>query len=380
MSAQVYHAAQLFSGTQLLDDVHLFVEDGVVTALRHDAAGLEPAERGAVIGLSGLIAPGFIDVQVNGAAERLFNAQPDLLTLQTMLTTHQRFGTTAMLPTLISDRFEIMQRAADAVAEGIRAGLPGLIGVHFEGPHLARPKRGIHPTECLRGLTEQELDLYARADIGQVVVTVAPENVGVDVIGELVRRGVIVCLGHSEADLELVEAALAAGATGFTHLFNAMSGLQGRTPGLVGAALSHRESYAGLIADLHHVHPRNCELAVRIKGVDRIMLVTDAMHHVGSDAQTLNYFDTVIYRDGDKLTLADGALAGSALDMASAVRNCCSRIGLELASALMMASRTPAAFLGRPDLGGLAVGQRADFVQLGDQLRVQGTWVAGRKC
>jgi N-acetylglucosamine-6-phosphate deacetylase len=285
-----------------------------------------------------------------------------------------------MLPTVITEDFSVMLAAGNAIAQSIAAKTPGIIGVHFEGPHLSLPKKGIHPEQHIRPISEQEIALFCRKDMGQVLVTVAPENVSADVIKVLVSNNVHVCLGHSNADGETVAKALEAGATGFTHLFNAMSPLTSREPGMVGTALADTDSYCGLIVDFHHVHETACKLAIRTKSPGKIMLVTDAMSHVGSDQISLSYCDTQIVREGDKLTVPDGTLAGSALDMATAVQNCHHQLNIPLVDTLKMATSTPASFLGLgQQVGHLVPGAQANLQQLNGDLEVQSSWINGCK-
>lgn len=369
-----YLAETLFNGNEILNNVSMTVENGIITAIETGNKATDGVK------LTGLVSPGFVDVQVNGGGGVLFNQDPSLQALQTMVQGHAIYGTTAMLPTLITDELPVIERAADAMAEAISQGTAGIIGIHFEGPHLSEPKRGIHSSSFIRPVSDKELAQYCRQDLGKVIVTVAPENVPADIIAELVKQGVHVCLGHSNATADVVEKALQAGATGFTHLYNAMSPLTSREPGMVGVALNDNNSYCGLIVDHHHVHATSCQLAIKAKGWQRIMLVTDAMAHVGSDITSLPYLDTEIIREGDKLALPNGTLAGSALDMASAVRNTHQDLGVPLIDSLNMASATPAAFLGlEQQLGKLAIGYPADFVVLDENQRVQSTWIGGNK-
>ncbi|WP_416306946.1 N-acetylglucosamine-6-phosphate deacetylase [Neptunicella sp. SCSIO 80796] len=369
-----YIAETLFDGHDMLSDIALTVDDGKITAIT-PATNNQPG-----IVLPGLVSAGFIDVQVNGGGGVLFNQSPTVDALKTMVKGHAIYGTTAMLPTLITDQLAVIQQAADAMAEAIRQQTPGIIGIHFEGPHLSEPKRGIHSTDFIRPISDKELAQYCRQDLGKVIVTVAPENVPADIIADMVKQGVHVCLGHSNATADVVEQALQAGASGFTHLYNAMSPLTSREPGMVGVALNDARSYCGLIVDHHHVHTTSCQLAIKAKGWQKIMLVTDAMAHVGSDISSLPYLDTEIIRTGDKLSLPNGTLAGSALDMATAVRNTHQDLGISLADSLNMASMTPATYLGMQDsLGKLAVGYAADFVVLDTQQKVKSTWIQGKK-
>lgn len=367
-----YRPSLFFDGEQFHQDPCITIEDNQVLSL-------EPRAGAQIVELDGLLAPGFVDVQVNGGGGVLFNQAPMPGTFETMVRAHARFGTTAMLPTLITDGLGVIQQAADAMAQAITDKMPGVLGIHFEGPHLSEPKKGIHRQQFIRPISDAELEQFCRQDLGKVLVTLAPENVPPDVIRELVSKGVKVCLGHSNADVDKVLAAIEAGADGFTHLFNAMSAMTSRAPGMVGAALAS-DSYCGLILDHYHVHPVSAKAAIKAKGIERIMLVTDAMAHVGAQMDELPFFDTRIRRDGDKLTIPGGTLAGSALDMASAVRNCHRDLGFDLSKALQMAALTPASYLGLDkQIGKLKPGYRADMVLLDEQQQVKQCWIGGEE-
>jgi N-acetylglucosamine-6-phosphate deacetylase len=371
---QRYFANNLFDGKTLKHNQMITVEDGTIRSI-------ESAQfQDDFIQLSGLVAPGFVDVQVNGGGGVLFNNQPTLDTLIVMSRAHQQYGSTAILPTLITDDLATMHLAADAVASAIDANVRGIIGIHFEGPHLSQPKKGIHPAQHIRQISHEEMAIFKRTDLGLVCVTLAPENVSVELIEELVNAKVKVCLGHSNATAAQTFAALQAGAQGFTHLFNAMSPLQTREAGMVGAALLDLSSYCGLIVDHEHVDITSCQLAIKCKTPDRIMLVTDAMSHVGSEQIELQFAGMQISRQGNKLTIEGGRLAGSALDMATAVRNSLQNLHCSMQDALKMASTTPATFLGlQQQKGYLAPGFDADWVVLTDQYYVNATYIAGEQ-
>ena len=371
---QRYFATKMFDGKTIHHNQLIKVKDGKIDAI-------EPSKhQDDAIPLTGLVVPGFIDVQVNGGGGVLFNNQPSLETLITMSRAHQQFGSTAILPTLITDDLETMQKAADAMAQAIAQEVPGIIGIHFEGPHLSQPKKGIHPQQHIRQISSEEMALFTRQDIGLVCVTLAPENVPTEIIKELVSANVKVCLGHSNASAQQTQAALKAGATGFTHLFNAMSPLQGREAGVVGAALLDSTSYCGLIVDHEHVENISCQLAIKCKTAKHIMLVTDAMSHVGSDQAVLEFAGMQINRQGNKLTIEDGRLAGSALDMATALRNCIQDLNCTVEDALVMASTTPATFLELDNQKGyLSAGYDADWVVLNDKYNVNATYIAGEQ-
>ena len=371
MNRQTLLADKLFDGDQWLPATPVTIEAGRIVAL--DTVPGVPVRR-----VSGLLVPGFIDIQVNGGGGVLFNHTPSLAGLRTLTQAHARFGSTGVLPTIITDDVAVMQRAADAVAAARAQRLPGVLGIHFEGPHLAVAKRGVHSEQFIRELSDAEWALYRRRDLGIRVLTVAPETVSPDTIAQLVAAGVHVCLGHSNADYETVQRALAAGASGFTHLYNAMSPLTSREPGMVGAALLDRNSWCGIIVDGCHAHDASLQLALRSKPRGKIFLITDAMATVGSEQTEFAFFGGTVHRQGDRLLDERGALAGSTLDMATAVRESQRRLGIALDEALRMAARYPAEFLGVASRHGrIGLGQQADLVLLDAALQVQQCWIAG---
>jgi N-acetylglucosamine-6-phosphate deacetylase len=324
------------------------------------------------------LAPGFIDLQVNGGGDALFNDAPTPETIRRIIAAHRRFGTTALLPTLISDTSAKMKSAVAAV-EMLGGKEPGVLGIHLEGPFLCPEKAGVHAPRHIRHPTASDLDLITAHRPGVTLVTLAPEQVPLDFIAKLTRAGVRVALGHSMATYEQTCDAIAAGLTGFTHLFNAMRGLESREPGPIGAALDCADAFYGLIVDGVHVAPAMLRLALRGRG--RPILVTDAMPPVGGThaSFTLNG-DKISVREG-RCMRQDGRLAGSCLDMASAVRNCVRLLGVSLTDALRFASTHPAEFLGLDGkLGRLAPGFRADMVAIDcETVEVRHTWVAGER-
>ncbi|KPH59100.1 N-acetylglucosamine 6-phosphate deacetylase [Pseudoalteromonas porphyrae] len=365
-----YRAARLFTAENFIDNALFSVEKGVFN--------LETETTDPVIELDGLVAPGFIDVQVNGGGGAFFNADQSTECLDRIAKAHGQFGSTALMPTLITDKVEVMQAAADATAKAIREGVPGVLGIHFEGPHLSFPKKGTHSEQFIRPISEQEFAIYARQDLGIKMVTLAPENVSIADVERLVACGVKVSIGHTNADYATTIAALNAGADGFTHLYNAMSPFTSREPGVVGAALWHDNSWCGLIVDGHHVHPLSAQLAIRTKQRGKIMLVTDAMPPVGTDDMEFDFFDgRKVIRTGDRLNSSTGELAGSVLDMASAVRNTVNTLDVSLSESLRMAALYPAQYLDLKKKGRLLDGFDADFVVLDEHQYVKGTYIAG---
>lgn len=364
---------RLFDGEGFREGVAVLVEDGLVAAV------VEATRAPGAARVAGLLAPGFVDVQVNGGGGKLLNDDPSIETMAAIAAAHRRFGTTGLLPTLITDVPAKTALAMAAARSAIAARTPGVLGVHLEGPFLNPARKGVHDPALMRPPDEDDLaTLTAGVGGGVVHVTLAPERVAPGVIARLVKAGVVVAAGHTEASAERMDEARAEGLTGYTHLYNAMPPLAGRAPGPLGAALSERATFCGLIADLHHVGAHALKAAIAAKGRDRAMLVTDAMATVGTDLDGFELQGRRIVRADGRLTAEDGTLAGSDLDMATAVRNAVHALGVPLADALAMASATPAAFLGlQREIGHIAPGYRADLVALDGNLKVMETWIAG---
>ena len=328
----------------------------------------------------GWLMPGFIDTQVNGGGGVLFNDRTDVDGIRAIGAAHARYGTTGFLPTLISEEPARIAVALDAVDAAIDAGVPGVLGVHIEGPILNPARKGIHDAAKFRLLDPAIVALLTRPRRGRVMVTLAPELVAIDDLRALVAAGVIVSAGHSEADYATMIAAFDAGLTGITHLFNAMAPLHQREPGLVGATLDDPRPWSGLIVDGVHVAAPVLRIALKMRPLDRLMLVTDAMPSVGAvDKGFMLQGRRIDVADGI-CTYADGTLAGSDLDMAAAVANCVADLGIAPETAAAMAATHPAAFLGlSAERGRLAAGLRADWVVLDAALNPVETWIGGRR-
>lgn len=354
------------------------VLDGAeIAAVAPEADAPPDAERIDLEG--GRLAPGFIDVQVNGGGGVLFNDQPTVEGIAAIAATHRRFGTTGLLPTLISDDLQVIAQAMGAVDEAIAAGVPGVLGIHVEGPFLNVDRKGIHDPAKFRVLDEAAFALLTSLKRGVTLVTLAPETTTPDMIRRLAQAGVRVSAGHTDADYAQTRAALDAGMSGFTHLFNAMSPLASRAPGVVGAALEDQQAWCGLIVDGRHVDPVVLKLALRCRPADRFMLVTDAMPSVGlADKRFTLQGRPIRVEDGVCVDEA-GTLAGADLDMVACVRNAVAMLGVSWEDALAMASAAPANFLGMAGRrGAIAPGAAADLVLLDDAGEVRRTWIAGR--
>lgn len=376
--ATVLHNGEILTEAGFATGLAVLVEGSEIAAVLPEGEALSRArDRYDLAG--GRLVPGFVDVQVNGGGGVLFNDDLTADAIAAIGGAHRRFGTTGFLPTLISDDLGAIDRAMRAVEAAIARGVPGVLGIHIEGPFLNAARAGIHDRAKFRRLDDRALALLGSLSAGRTLVTLAPELAEPERITELTAAGVIVAAGHTDATYEQTRAALDAGVTGFTHLFNAMSPLKAREPGVVGAALTDDRGYCGLIVDGRHVHPATLALALRAKPEDRLMLVTDAMPSVGlADKSFELQGRTITVVDGVCVS-PDGTLAGSDLDMAAAVRNTQALLGISLPRAVRMASRNPARFLGLDHrLGSLAVGRRADLVRLDDHDVVTASWIGGR--
>lgn len=373
MSKFRFHATRLFDGHHFSENQVLTISDGIISAIDQNVDEVDYKSEGLVV-------PGFVDLQVNGGGGVLFNDSPSIESLKTIMNAHACFGTTAMMPTLITDKIEIMTQAANAVSAAIAKKVPGILGIHFEGPHLSLVKKGTHCADYIRPISHIEWQILSRKDIGQVIVTLAPETVSTQDIKRMVKLGIKVSLGHTNADFKTAQKAVDAGATGFTHLFNAMSPLQGREPGVVGCALLNDNTQCGLIVDGHHVDYASCKLAIKSKPNGGIFLVTDAMPPVGTALKQFPLYDRTVYVENGKLTSTTGELAGSSLDMLSAVRNTHTKLNIPLAETLRMASLYPAQYLYKNNnliRGELKLDKNADMVILNDDLTVRSTWING---
>jgi N-acetylglucosamine-6-phosphate deacetylase len=367
--------ARVFDGAALRDGLAVVIEGSRIAAV--------VAERDLPDGLSveridGLLAPGFIDVQVNGGGGVLLNAERTPEAIAAIGRAHRRFGTTGFLPTLVTDTRTVMAEAIAAANSALAAKVPGLLGLHLEGPFLNPERKGIHDAALMRAPDEEDIRAVASLVGGTMLITLAPEKVPVAVIERLAAAGCILSAGHTAATYAEVVTARAAGLTGFTHLYNAMPPLTGREPGPVGAAMDDPGAWASIIVDLIHVSAPSLRAAIAARGYERTILTSDAMPTVGSTADRFVLQGRTITLTGGKLGHSDGTLAGAHLDMAAAVRNSIEHLSVPLEAALHMASRAPAEFLGLGgELGRIASGYRASLVLLDDNLAVTRTWIDG---
>jgi N-acetylglucosamine-6-phosphate deacetylase len=371
--------ARIFTADRFLDD-HAVVVDGDAIAGTTPVAAL-PADMARVAVPGGLLAPGFIDSQVNGGGGVLFNATPDELSLRRLAAAHGRHGSTSLLPTFITDAPVRMRTAIETVRRAIAVGQPGIAGLHLEGPFISVARKGAHDSAMIRQMTDGDVDEILRCGIETLVLTVAPERVPLHLIRRLAEGGVIVSIGHTDASYAETMEAADAGARGVTHVFNAMSQLQHRAPGVVGAALEHGGLWGGIIADGHHVHPVALSAALRAKrGPARLFLVSDAMPTAGDESDVFYIGRRKVTRREGALRLDDGTLAGSDLTMDAALAYAVKHLGVPLDEALRMTSLYPAEFLRlERRKGRIAPGYAADLVHLDAGGSVRGVWIGGRK-
>ncbi|MBR1247423.1 N-acetylglucosamine-6-phosphate deacetylase [Bradyrhizobium sp. AUGA SZCCT0169] len=367
-------AQHIFDGTELRGAGSVGISNGLI-----ESVSLSDAASRASIQLpsDAILAPGFVDIQVNGGGGVLLNDQPTEAGVRRIVEAHRLAGTTGCLPTLISDRTEVIERLA-AVAQACLK-VPGVLGFHLEGPALNRSRKGIHPEAEIRVPDRRDLAaLKSFGEGGRSVVTLAPECVPASMIDELIGAGLRIAAGHSDATAAEIGQAVDRGVSGVTHLFNAMSQLNAREPGLVGAALGDDRLFAGIICDGIHVDRAGLRVAFRCKGRDRLMLVTDAMPLAGTNDRQFMLHGRQITLHENRLTGPNGILAGAHLTMIEAVRNAVALLEISLVDSLIMASRTPAAFLGLDaELGRIAPGYRADLVAFKPNFEVVGTWIGG---
>jgi N-acetylglucosamine-6-phosphate deacetylase len=372
---EVFYGARLFDGERLNDDAALVCEDERIVALAPYAERPRAGRQHDLGG--GVLAPGLIDWQVNGGGGVLFNETPEVDGIAAIVAAHRRFGTTSLLPTLITDAPAVLATALAAAREA-NGRIAGALGIHVEGPFIDPRRKGAHPAQFIRPMTEGDADALIAARAGACVVTVAPAAVSAALIARLARAGIVVSVGHAECSFDEAASAFDAGARATTHVYNAMSQLGHRQPGLVGASLSDERVICGLIADGVHVHDAAMRVALKAKGPRGIALISDAMPPAAGGPDRFTLHGRAIVREGVTLTNPDGTLAGAAITLLEAVRHLVRAMDAPLAAALQMATLTPARLLGLDHaIGRLAPGCRADLLHVDDALAIRGVWIGG---
>lgn len=378
-STTAYLCSRVFDGEKIHANAALLVEDGKVAGLLwadQVPVGVETVDLG-----DGILAPGLIDLQVNGGGGLMLGDAETVDDIERICAAHVSLGTTALTPTLITDTPEVTRKVVDLAIAAWSRGVKGFHGLHLEGPHLFAGRKGAHDPNLIRPLNREDMALYQRAarELPSLIMTVAPETVPPEQMRELADAGIHVSLGHSGATYRQCKTAVEAGASMVTHLFNAMSPLQHREPGLVGAALDLGALNVGIIADGVHVDPVAMRVALKSKtGPGRIFIVTDAMSQTGTDVTSFFLGGREIFRRDGTLTLEDGTLAGADIDLPASLRFLTGTLELPVEAALAMATSDPADVLGRP-LGRFEEGYPADFVKLGNAYEVEGVWIAGEQ-
>ena len=367
---------QFFQNDQLLTGLAVVIDQGKIVAIQAETE--LPVDISRVDCHQALLAPGFIDTQVNGGGGVMLNDHPTVEGIKRIVAAHWQGGTTNLLPTLITDSDQVMHAAVNAVATCLETKMVGVAGIHLEGPYLSLQRPGVHSKHYIRAFTQESFSFLQRLPSQQYLLTIAPETFDLRVIRELADQGIRLSAGHTAANYQQMRQAIDAGVGAVTHLYNAMTSMTGREPGVVGAALEDDNVYCGIIIDGYHLHPTTAKLAIQQKARGKMLLVTDAMATVGSADNSFTLYGETIYEVDGRCARADGTLAGSALDMATAVRNCVNSLGLALPEALRMASLYPATFLGLAHkVGKIQVGYQADLVLLSPSLQVEQTWVQG---
>ena len=382
MTVTALLGASIFDGQQSKQNHALLIEDGRINTICEAGQVPENCQRITLNG--GTLMPGLVDLQVNGGGGVMLNDKPTVEGIQTICDAHERCGTTSLLPTLITASRDITTQAINAAIDAYRQHVPGYIGLHLEGPHLSVAKKGAHSAALIRSMDNDDLEQYlgTAEQIPLLKLTVAPESVSTGQIRTLTDAGIIVSLGHSNATYEQCMAAFDAGAVCATHLFNAMSPLTHREPGLVGAALAHHNVCCGLIADGHHVHIAAIKHALTAKhAAYPIFLVSDAMSPIGTTLDSFSLDNRTVFRKDGKLVLADGTLAGADITLLDAVKFM-AHCGVSNEQAITMATTYPASLYarkGRNELsaGTLTPGQLADVVYTDDAMNLLQVWRQG---
>jgi N-acetylglucosamine-6-phosphate deacetylase len=381
MNKQAFRGADIFDGSIWHKNAALLISNATISAIVQ--ADDIPSDYHIVELSGGILTAGFVDLQVNGGGGVQLNTTQTIDALRGICDAHAEFGTTALLPTLITDTPRITDKTAQVAKQAMQEKVAGMIGLHLEGPHLSVARKGAHDAALIRKMTDQDCaNLVALAhELPSLLLTVAPENVTNNQIKMLQNAGAVISLGHTDAKYETIKTATKAGASSVTHLFNAMSQFTGRAPGVVGAALDTPDLSGGLIADGIHVSIESIKIALAAKqDPGKIYLVTDAMATIGTDLTEIRLDGRRILRQNSRLTLEDGTLAGADLDMISAVRFMVQQVGVDLQEVLRMASLYPAQLLGQShEFGQLVKVARASFVHLSKDISIEKVWRDGLK-
>ena len=374
---QALLGSQIFCGERFYDDHALLVDDKSIV----DIVGKNniPNNFNKMELDQGILAPGFIDLQVNGGGGVLFNNSPNKESLNTIIKAHQFFGTTSIMPTVISDSLEVLEQCITTVTEEIKNN-SSLLGIHIEGPFFNTKYRGVHQKQYISTINSDYLNLFESLKGFPVMLTLAPECISSQQLKHLTSLGIKTLAGHSDATYDELDDAIKNGLDGFTHLFNAMGQISAREPGVVGSALHFENTFASIIVDLHHVHPSLIQLAYELKPTGKLFFISDSMATINHGKPSFELYDEVVNELDGRLVNSEGKLAGSSITQIDAVKNAYQNCNIPLNQALAMASRYPAVYLGIENhLGALKPGYRADLVHFDSNFKVHNAWVSGKQ-
>ena len=374
---QALLGSQIFCGERFYDNHALLVEGKSIVDIVDK--NNTPDNFNKIELDQGILAPGFIDLQVNGGGGVLFNNSPNKESLNTIIKAHQFFGTTSIMPTVISDSLEVLEQCIKTVTEEIKNN-SSLLGIHIEGPFFNTKYRGVHQKQYISAINSDYLNLFESLKGFPVMLTLAPECISSQQLKHLTSLGIKTLAGHSDASYDELDDAIKNGLDGFTHLFNAMGQISAREPGVVGSALHFENTFASIIVDLHHVHPSLIQLAYQLKPKGKLFFISDSMATINHGKPSFELYDEVVNESDGRLVNSEGKLAGSSITQIDAVKNVYQKCNIPLNQALAMASRYPAEYLGIENhLGSLKPGYRADLVHFDSNFKVHNVWVSGKQ-
>ena len=374
---QALIGAQLFSGKEFFDNRALLIDGENIIDIINEYDIPKNFEIQKLNG--GILSPGFIDLQVNGGGGKLFNNSPDKESLNTIIEAHQHFGTTSIMPTVISDSLNVLKRCTTTISEEIENN-KSLLGVHIEGPFFNVKYRGVHQKQYINTINSDYLNLFENLKDFPVMLTLAPECISTKQLKHLKSLGFKILAGHTDASYDQLEEAIKYGLDGFTHLFNAMGQISAREPGVVGSALTFDNTAASIIVDLHHVHPSLIQMAYKQKPQGKLFFVSDSMATIHHGEPSFELYDEIVSESKGRIINSEGKLAGSSITQIDAIKNAYQSCNIPLNEALAMASRYPAEYLGVANyLGSLKSGYRADLTHFDLDFQVQNVWVAGKQ-
>ncbi|MDC0599550.1 N-acetylglucosamine-6-phosphate deacetylase [Candidatus Pseudothioglobus singularis] len=374
---QAITGSKLFNGIDFIEHKALLIEDQHIAGIVNKDAIPTDFQVKKLEG--GILSPGFIDLQVNGGGGKLFNNSPDKESLNTIISAHQYFGTTSIMPTVISDSLNILQKCTDTISNEIDNN-HSLLGIHIEGPFFNVKYRGVHQKQYINTINASYLNLFETLDKFPVMLTLAPECISIKQLKHLNSLGFKILAGHTDANYDQLEEAVKYGLDGFTHLFNAMGQISAREPGVVGSAFDFDETSASIIVDLHHVHPSLINLSFKQKPKGKLFFVSDSMATINHGEPSFELYDEVVSESNGRIINSEGKLAGSSITQIDAIKNAYQKCSIPLESAISMATLYPAEYLGVSDyIGQLKKGYRADLAHFDSNFHVQNVWLAGEQ-